>query len=452
MWSFPKSRRVATADSKVWMEEDLSYVVHSPWSFISRVLFFMNENSVDKASNDGRRDFDTIEAAVDELRQGRIVIVADDENRENEGDLVIAAEKVTPEAINFMATYGRGLICVAMEGRRLAELGLTRMVPVGEGDRFRTAWMQSVDARHGITTGISAYDRARTIQVLVDDQSCAEDLVRPGHVFPLEAVEGGVLRRAGHTEAAVDLARLARLKPAGVICEILNEDGSMARMPDLQAFAKRHGLKLITIADLIAYRRRRERMVEQEQKVFLPTEFGDFDLYLYRSKIDEKRHLALVMGRPAEQGAPLVRVHSECLTGDVFGSLRCDCGPQLRAAFEAVAAEGHGVILYMRQEGRGIGLEKKLHAYALQEAGLDTVEANERLGLPADLRDYGIGAQILVDLGLRRIRLLTNNPRKIVGLEGYGLEIVERVPLVVPSGKHNERYLRTKKEKLGHWL
>lgn len=396
--------------------------------------------------------FDSIESALKDFRAGKMVIVVDDEARENEGDLVLAAEKVTPEAINFMAKYGRGLICVAMEGRRLAELGLVRMIPQGEGDRYRTAWMQSVDARTGITTGISAYDRARTIQVLVDDQSCAEDLVRPGHVFPLEAVEGGVLRRAGHTEAAVDLARLAGLKPAGVICEILNDDGTMARLPDLRAFAQRHGLKLISIADLIAYRRKRERLVERMRKVVLPTPLGTFDLYLYRSLIDEKRHLALVMGEPAKQESALVRVHSECLTGDVFGSLRCDCGPQLRAAMEMVAREKHGVVLYMRQEGRGIGLEKKLHAYELQEAGLDTVEANEQLGLPADLREYGIGAQILVDLGLRRIRLLTNNPRKIVGLEGYGLEVVERVPLIVPSTEFNERYLKTKKEKLGHWL
>lgn len=405
-----------------------------------------------QAEQQGGTVFDPVEDALHDLRRGRMIVVADDEERENEGDLIIAAEKVTPDAINFMATHGRGLICVAMEGKRLAALGLARMVPIGEGDRFRTAWMQSVDARHGITTGISAPDRARTIQVLVDDQSCAEDLVRPGHVFPLEAVEGGVLRRAGHTEAAVDLARMAGLKPAGVICEILNDDGTMARLPELRAFASKHGLKLISIADLIAYRYRREHLVERERKVFLPTEHGDFDLYLYRSKTDEKRHLALVMGNPAQQPAPLVRVHSECLTGDVFGSLRCDCGPQLAAALDAVAREGHGVVLYMRQEGRGIGLEKKLHAYQLQEAGLDTVEANERLGLPADLRDYGVGAQILADLGLRKIRLLTNNPKKIVGLEGYGLEVVERVPLVIPSGKYNERYLKTKKEKLGHLL
>lgn len=393
-----------------------------------------------------------IEDAIEDIRAGRLIIVADDEQRENEGDLVIAAEKVTPEAVNFMAKYGRGLICVAMDGRRLAELGLSRMVPFGEGDRYKTAWMQSVDARHGISTGISARDRAVTIRLLVDEQACAEDFVRPGHVFPLEAVEGGVLRRAGHTEAAVDLARLAGLKPAGVICEILNDDGTMARMPDLRVFAKKHGLKLITIADLIAYRRRRERLVQMERKVRLPTEYGEFDLYLYRSTVDGHAHLALVMGSPADQPAALVRVHSECLTGDVFGSLRCDCGPQLRAAMEAVSREGHGVVLYMRQEGRGIGLEKKLHAYQLQEQGLDTVQANERLGLPADLRDYGIGAQILADLGLRKIRLLTNNPRKIVGLEGYGLEVVERVPLVIPGGRYNERYLKTKKEKLGHLL
>ncbi len=431
------------------MEED-QFVSHALECFLRG--FFMSRDIAANRVDVGDERLSNIEAALQELRQGRMIIVSDDENRENEGDLVVAAEKVTPEAINFMASRGRGLICVAMEGARLAELGLTRMVPVGEGDRYRTAWMQSVDARQGITTGISAHDRARTIQVLVDDKSGPDDLVRPGHVFPLEAVEGGVLRRAGHTEAAVDLARMAGLKPAGVICEILNDDGSMARMPELRAFAKRHGLKLISIADLIAYRHRREHLVERERKVFLPTEHGEFDLYLYRSKVDEKRHLALVMGKPEEQPSALVRVHSECLTGDVFGSLRCDCGPQLAAAMETVAAEGHGVVVYMRQEGRGIGLEKKLHAYQLQEAGLDTVEANEQLGLPADLRDYGIGAQILADLGLRRIRLLTNNPKKIIGLEGYGLEVVERVPLVIPVGKHNERYLLTKKEKLGHWL
>ena len=396
--------------------------------------------------------FNTIPEAVEELRQGRMIVVLDDEKRENEGDLIIAAEKVTPEAINFMAKHARGLICIAMERARLAKLGLPRMVPVGEGDKFRTAFTHSVDARTGVSTGISAYDRARTIQVLMDDNSRPEDLIRPGHVFPLEAVAGGVLRRTGHTEAAVDLARLAGLKPSGVICEIMRDDGKMARTPELREFATRHGLKLASIADLIAYKRQTEKLVEFERKVQLPAETGLFDLYLYRSIVDEQHHLALVMGHPGKQESALVRVHSECLTGDVFGSLRCDCGSQLKESMEMVAAEGHGVILYMRQEGRGIGLAKKIHAYELQEDGLDTVEANKKLGFEADLRDYGIGAQILSDLGLHRIRLITNNPRKIVGLEGYGLEIVERIPLVLPATEHNKKYMKTKKEKLGHLL
>ena len=396
--------------------------------------------------------FNSIGEAIDALRRGEMIIVVDDEKRENEGDLVAAAEKITPDIINFMAKYGRGLICVAMEGERLAKLGLTRMVPVDEGDQFRTAFMQSVDARKGVTTGISAYDRARTIQILLADESAPDDLIRPGHVFPLEAVEGGVLRRTGHTEASVDLVREAGLKPAGVICEILREDGKMARLPELLEFAAHHKLPIVSIADLVAYRRRKEKLVELERKVQLPTDAGLYDLYLYKSLLDDKHHLALVMGNPAGQPSTLVRVHSECLTGDVFGSLRCDCGLQLRASMELVAAEGHGVILYMRQEGRGIGLAKKIHAYELQEDGLDTVEANEHLGFEADLRDYGIGAQILADLRLHKIRLITNNPKKMIGLKGYGLEIVERVPLVFPSTAHNERYLETKKTKLGHWL
>jgi 3,4-dihydroxy 2-butanone 4-phosphate synthase / GTP cyclohydrolase II len=399
-----------------------------------------------------KRVFDPIEDAIAAFRSGEMIIVVDDEKRENEGDLIVAAEKVTPAAINFMATHGRGLICVAMEQQRLAQLGLTRMVPHGEGDRYRTAFMQSVDARHGITTGISAYDRAHTIGLLISEKAGPADLSRPGHVFPLEAVSGGILRRTGHTEAAVDFALLAGLKPAGVICEILREDGQMARLPELRAFAAHHKLKLVTIDDLVAYRRQRERLVERERTVQLPTEFGTFSLHLYRSLMDEKHHLALVMGEPAAQDSALVRVHSECLTGDVFHSLRCDCGAQLESSLEMIAKEEHGVVLYMRQEGRGIGLAKKIHAYELQEDGLDTVEANEQLGFDADLRDYGIGAQILADLGLRRIRLITNNPKKIVGLKGYGLEIVERVPLVLPSTVHNERYLETKKTKMGHWL
>jgi len=396
--------------------------------------------------------FNAVSDAIEALRSGEMVVIVDDEKRENEGDLVVAAEMATPAAINFMTKYGRGLICVAMDREQLAHLGLTRMVSDGDGDSFKTAFMQSVDAKTGVTTGISAHDRAQTVKVLIDEKSSRSDLARPGHIFPLQAVAGGVLRRTGHTEAAVDLARLAGLKPAGVICEILREDGQMARLPELTEFAAAHRLKIISIDDLIAYRRRKERLIKLERKVQLPTESGLFDLYLYHSLIDDKHHLALVMGKPAEQPSALVRVHSECLTGDVFGSLRCDCGSQLRDAMEMVAAEGHGVILYMRQEGRGIGLAKKIHAYELQEGGLDTVEANEKLGFEADLRDYGIGAQILADLGLHKIRLITNNPKKIVGLKGYGLEVIERVPSVLPVTEHNERYLRAKKTKLGHLL
>lgn len=394
----------------------------------------------------------SIPEAMEAFRHGEMVVVVDDERRENEGDLIVAAELATPSAINFMAKFGRGLICIAMDHERLARLGLTRMVPQGDGDRFRTAFMQSVDARQGITTGISAYDRAHTIKLLIDEATRPQDLVRPGHVFPLEAVSGGVLRRTGHTEAAVDLARMAGLKPAGVICEVMRDDGQMARLQDLREFAAQHNLKLVTITDLVAYRRAREKLVERERHVQLPTRHGLFDLYLYHCAVEEQHHLALVMGEPQAQAEPLVRVHSECLTGDVLGSLRCDCGAQLRVSMEMIAKEGHGVLLYMRQEGRGIGLAKKIHAYELQERGLDTVEANERLGYEADLRDYGIGAQILADLGLHRIRLITNNPRKIVGLRGYGLEVVGRVPLVLPSTEHNKRYLETKKTKLGHLL
>lgn len=396
--------------------------------------------------------FNSIREAINVLCRGEMIIVVDDEKRENEGDIVAAAENITPDSINFMAKFGRGLICVAMEGERLANLGLSRMVPVDEGDQFRTAFMQSVDARKGVSTGISAYDRAQTIRVLLADDSGPDDLIRPGHVFPLEAVKGGVLRRTGHTEASVDLIREAGLKPAGVICEILREDGKMARLPELLEFAAHHKLPIVSIADLVAYRRRKEKLVEFERKVQLPTSAGLFDLYLYKSLLDDKHHLALVMGNPMKQASALVRVHSECLTGDVFGSLRCDCGLQLHASMNMVAAEGDGVILYMRQEGRGIGLAKKIHAYELQEDGLDTVEANEHLGFDADPRDYGIGAQILADLGLHKIRLITNNPKKMVGLKGYGLEIVERVSLVFPPTAHNERYLETKKTKLGHLL
>ncbi len=403
---------------------------------------------------DGRAvsPFDSIEEVIEAVRRGHLVVIVDDQRRENEGDLVAAAEKAGARAVNFMATHGRGLICVALTAGRLARLRIGRAATRHEGGRFQTAFMESVDARRGVTTGISARDRARTIRALVDERSRPEDLVSPGHVFPLEARDGGVLRRAGHTEASVDLARLAGLKPAAVICEVMRADGQMARLPDLRRFAARHRLKIASVADLIAWRRHRERLVACVQTTSLPTEFGVFQLKLYRSEPDGKEHLALSMGDPAQERAALVRVHSECLTGDVFGSLRCDCGAQLRAAMQRVAAEKSGVVLYMRQEGRGIGLANKIHAYALQDKGLDTVQANLRLGFSADLRDYGIGAQILADLGLKNIRLMTNNPRKIIGLQAYGIRIVERIPVVLPANPHNRLYLKTKKKKMGHWL
>jgi 3,4-dihydroxy 2-butanone 4-phosphate synthase/GTP cyclohydrolase II len=396
-------------------------------------------------------EFRAVAEALKVYRRGGLLVVADDARRENEGDLLCAAAKITPEKINFMARHGRGLICVALEAAHLARLGIQRVTPRG-GGKFGTAFTESVDAAHGISTGISAYDRAHTIRLLVSAQAQPADFVAPGHVFPLEAVAGGVLRRAGHTEAAVDLARLAGLPPAGVICEVMRADGHMARFPELRAFAQRHHLPLITVADLIAYRRQTERLVECERVVPLPTEFGAFTLHLYRELPNGQHHLALVRGAPEKAAAALVRVHSECLTGDVLGSQRCDCGRQLHAALQAIARAGHGVLLYMRQEGRGIGLAHKIHAYALQDQGLDTVEANQKLGFEADLRDYGIGAQILGDLGLRRIRLMTNNPRKIIGLRGYGLQVVKRIPLVLPHTEHSRRYLETKKKKMGHLL
>jgi 3,4-dihydroxy 2-butanone 4-phosphate synthase/GTP cyclohydrolase II len=395
--------------------------------------------------------FDPIPAVLADIRRGRMVIVTDDADRENEGDLVMAASKVTPNAVNFMAKFGRGLICAPITAERAAQLGLPRMVAQNR-ECFKTDFTVSVDATRGISTGISAKDRAATIRVLADPDSKPRDLIQPGHVFPLQAKPGGVLRRAGHTEAAIDLARLSGLDPSGVICEIMREDGSMARLPDLVKFKKKHGLKMCSIQDLIAHRRKSERLVARVESIVMPTDFGDFDLHLYESVIDGMNHLALVKGK-IQPGKPvLVRVHSECLTGDVFGSRRCDCGSQLHQAMQRIQKEGAGVLLYMRQEGRGIGLAPKIRAYKLQEQGLDTVEANERLGFPMDLRDYGLGAQILADLGVRKIRLLTNNPRKVVGLEAYDLEIVEQLPIRSAANPHNARYLETKKKKMGHKL
>src|SRR6516225_9363540 len=395
--------------------------------------------------------FNTIESVVADLQAGRMVIVVDDADRENEGDLIMAAQFVTPKDVNFMAQHGRGLICVPTISERLQQLGIERMVRENR-ESFKTDFQISVDAARAITTGISAADRAETIRIMAEPTAVPEDLVQPGHVFPLRARPGGVLQRAGHTEAAVDLVRLAETRPIGVICEIMSDDGSMARLPELVKFAKRHRLKICTIADLIQFRRTREKLVERVEVVKMPTDYGDFDLYLYQSKLDAQHHLALVCGAVAGKDGVLVRVHSECLTGDVFGSCRCDCGPQLQQAMRQVAKEGCGVVLYMRQEGRGIGLAPKIKAYKLQEEGYDTVEANQKLGYEMDLREYGLGAQILADLGLKTIRLLTNNPRKVVGLEGYGLEIVEQVPIKVKPNPHNARYLKTKREKLGHLL
>jgi 3,4-dihydroxy 2-butanone 4-phosphate synthase/GTP cyclohydrolase II len=398
-----------------------------------------------------KRKFDSVESVVADLRKGRMVIVVDDADRENEGDLVMAAECATPAAINFMARHGRGLICVPTTFERLKQLGIEQMV-VQNAENFRTDFQVSVDAAKGITTGISAADRARTIKIMAGPTTVPEDLVQPGHVFPLRAKPGGVLQRAGHTEAAVDLVHLAGRRPMGIVCEIMSEDGSMARLGELRRFARRHKLKICTIEELIHYRRTREKLVERIEVVKLPTPYGDFDLHLYRSHTDGQHHVALVKGEVEGRKNVLVRVHSECLTGDVFGSRRCDCGPQLHQAMRLIAAAGQGVIVYMRQEGRGIGLASKIKAYKLQERGYDTVEANLKLGYGMDLREYGLGAQILADLGLKTICLLTNNPRKVVGLEGYGLEIVKQLPIKIRANPHNEKYLRTKRDKLGHLL
>ena len=395
--------------------------------------------------------FDKIEDAVEDIRQGKILIVVDDEERENEGDFLLAAEKATPQRVNFLAKHGRGIICTALLPERAEKLHLDMMVDTNTS-LHQTAFTISVDAVKGTTTGVSAADRAATIKALVDPGTLPEDLARPGHIFPLRSMEEGVLRRAGHTEAAIDLARLSGLYPAGVLCEIMNDDGTMARVPELKKIAKEFGLRIITIKDLIEYRLKREKLVKRIVTTKLPTKYGDFNLHLYQGAIDRKEHLALVKGEISGGKPVLVRVHSECLTGDVFGSYRCDCGEQLHFAMRAVEKEGAGVVLYMRQEGRGIGLVNKIKAYKLQDDGDDTVEANEKLGFKPDLRDYGIGAQILVDLGVRQMRLMTNNPKKIIGLEGYGLKVVERVPIEVEPNEINHKYLETKRDKLGHLI
>ncbi len=393
----------------------------------------------------------SITDAIEDTKTGKFVIIVDDEDRENEGDLAIAAEKITPEVINFMAKHARGLICLPITGKRLDELRIPLMVQ-DNTSRHCTAFTVSIEAKHRVTTGISAADRAETIKAVLDPNTRPEDLVRPGHMFPLRAKEGGVLGRAGHTEAIVDLARLAGLYPAGVICEIMNDDGSMARLPQLEEMSDQLEIKIVTIADLIAYRRRHEKLVHRVAEAKLPSKYGEFTAIAYRSDVDPDEHLALVMGDLSTEEPVFVRVHSECLTGDVFGSLRCDCGEQIALAMQAIAKEGRGVFLYMRQEGRGIGFHNKILAYALQDKGMDTVEANLALGLPPDLRDYGIGAQILADLGLHKIRLLTNNPKKVIGLEGYGLKVVETVPIICRPNPYNLHYLETKQKKLGHRL
>ena len=393
----------------------------------------------------------SVEEGIKDFQDGKMVIIVDDEDRENEGDLAVAADKVTPEIINFMATHGRGLICAPIIGQRLEQLKLPIMVD-DNTSRNTTAFTVSIDVRKGATTGISAFDRSATIQAMIDPMTEPEDLARPGHIFPLRYQEGGVLVRAGQTEGSVDLAKLAGLYPAAVICEVMADDGTMARMPQLETFTERFGIRIVSVAQIIAYRRLHETMIEKVAEARLPTRFGDFTAVAYKSTVDAAEHLALVMGDVASEEPHLVRVHSECLTGDVFGSQRCDCGAQIDLALQRIAEEGRGVFLYMRQEGRGIGLHNKIKAYALQDSGLDTVEANVQLGFSPDLRHYGIGAQILVDLGIKNMRLLTNNPKKVIGLESYGIKLVERVPIIVPTNAENEQYMQTKHDKLGHLL
>lgn len=393
----------------------------------------------------------TIPEVIEDIRNGKMIILVDNEDRENEGDIVVAAEHCTPEVINFMATHGRGLICVPMTQNRAAKLDLNLMVQENT-DKYQTAFTVSVDAVEDTTTGISAHDRAKTVQVLINDNTKPEDLRKPGHIFPLAARKGGVLVRAGHTEGAVDLPRMAGLKPAGVICEILNEDGTMARRPDLDKFAAKHGLKIATISDLIKYRQHKERLIRRVSQADMPTDFGDFKIFAYETEVGNETHIALVKGDIEGDKEVPVRVHSECLTGDVFGSRRCDCGSQLHSAMNYIETNGYGVILYLRQEGRGIGLGNKIRAYHLQDSGMDTVEANIKLGFPSDLRNYGIGAQILVDLGLSKIKLITNNPKKIIGIEGYGLTVTDRIPIEVQPGDKNRFYLETKRDRMGHLI